>query len=71
MYIFSKDGDTFVNSDNVKCFEVTNSGIGISYDIMADEVFLGDYGVKSDAVKALNDIFRLLENGMATSYQLK
>lgn len=68
MYIFSKDGETVVNSDNVKCYDIT---YGVpNYDIVADDNFLGSYSIKEDAIKQLHEIIRQIESGM-TSYQLR
>ena len=60
MYIFSNDGETFVNSDNVKSYMVICE-FGACYSIMADDVCLASYQNKPDAVKDLNDIFKHLE----------
>ncbi len=67
MFIFSKDGETLVNSDNISCFEIE---YGYDYNILADGALLGSYQIKDDAIRELNSIFRQLESG-ATSYQLR
>lgn len=67
MFIFSKDGETVANSDNIKGFEIQ---YGSGYNIMADSVYLGSYSILDDAKKELHEIIRQIEAGM-TSYQLR
>lgn len=76
MYIFNKDRDAFYNSKNVKAFWVDVGHVPLNepfvdrYCIYADDDVLGDYLNYDDAVKELNEIFKMLESG-ATSYQVE
>lgn len=68
MFIFSKNGENIVNSDNSKNFYVMESSG--TYNVSIDGVYLGGYSIKEDAVKELHEIIRQIEAGM-TSYQLR
>lgn len=71
MFIFSKNGENIVNSDNAKNFYVLESnGTYGTYIVSVDGVYLGEYSIKDDAVKEMHEIIRQIEAGM-TSYQLR
>lgn len=68
MFIFSKDGEKVLNSDNAKLFYIAES-IG-TYNVAVDGVYIEGYSIKEDAVKEMHEIIRQIETG-ATSYQVR
>lgn len=68
MFIFSKNGENVVNSDNSKNLYVMESSG--TYNVCIDGVYLAGYSIKDDAVKELHEIIKQIEAGM-TSYQLR
>lgn len=67
MFIFSRDGETVVNSDNIKYFYIEGNTY---FNIMADDIVVERYNIRDDAKKELHEIIRQIEAGM-TSYQLR
>lgn len=66
MWILCKNGIRIVNSNQVKCFEVT------SYDenvLWADDIELGIFLTRNEAKKELDQIYNFLAVG-ANSYSV-
>lgn len=69
MYIWSQDETGFINSDNITSLFAVQSEIGLSYEVMADGIFLAEYETQEAAKEELRRLQTAMEVGQE-SYRL-